>query len=194
MLFAMFARTHVFDPLLKVVTPDPKKRQVQLAIHYIVNQLRMGNISGAAVMRHAIVQLSACCDFPAADRIFEQQDASELFVILMDLLGAPLVPLYAHIYHGGKSSHSDEGVVTERIFPLGTQGHYCFWVHVTMLEKKKISHTEAAQSPSDWRHFSQTTFTRRVSLGYDAKSLPAMSSDWTHSDPSRCSPFTPSPR
>ncbi|KAK7202693.1 ubiquitin carboxyl-terminal hydrolase-domain-containing protein [Myxozyma melibiosi] len=120
LLFAMYARLDVFEPLLYKVQEDPAIRNLSTLIRLWVNLLRSGKLITTditAQLRSAI----ADCGWPEAGKDL-QQDASELFVFITEKLAMPLLTLKMDIAHGGKEvADDDHKFVNERVLhvPIG---------------------------------------------------------------------------
>jgi len=52
-----------------------------------------------------------------------QEDVSELFLFLVDRLGAPSIPIKEVFFHGGKDHADDQKDISESILPLSEAPH-----------------------------------------------------------------------
>lgn len=62
--------------------------------------------------------LQECGFSPRGSR--NQEDASELFLFLVDKLGAPNIPIKEVLFHGGKEHADDKKDTSESMLPLST--------------------------------------------------------------------------
>ncbi|RUO96804.1 hypothetical protein BC936DRAFT_141426, partial [Jimgerdemannia flammicorona] len=101
LLFAMFIPFSTFEPLL-LSTPAVSTfvkpldaRRLQTSIRLFVNRLRSGKLVTTRIVRQLREDL-ACCGWKGRDprsRAFTQEDTSELFLFLTELLELPYLPV-----------------------------------------------------------------------------------------------------
>lgn len=120
LLFAMYARLDVFEPILYKLQDNAQVRNLSTLIRLWVNLLR----SGKLITTDITAQLrSAIADCGWAEAGFDQQqDASELFVFITEKLSMPLLTLKMDIAHGGKEvADDDHKFINERVLhvPIG---------------------------------------------------------------------------
>eukprot|EP00842_Homolaphlyctis_polyrhiza_P002150 jgi/Hompol1/2936/HPOL_006235-RA len=88
----------------------------------IGNSCYLGDLVTSPYMVHLRLSLQRYGWFgsgPAsAIHMSSQQDASELFLFLMDALGAPFLPLQSELFHGGRHSSDDSRMFTERLIQI----------------------------------------------------------------------------
>ncbi|KAB8349579.1 hypothetical protein FH972_023603 [Carpinus fangiana] len=99
LLFAMFAKTDVFEAILFNSFADEPRNRLVVIIRLWVNMLRTGRLITTDILR--------------------QQDVSEAFGFLTDQLNLPLLTLKTDIYHAGKEEADDDHkFITERLLDV----------------------------------------------------------------------------
>ncbi|KAH6578015.1 hypothetical protein BASA50_008540 [Batrachochytrium salamandrivorans] len=130
LLFSMFSTGTAFDTLMNAPTLDSGDEpdysihrylrfSLESSIRLIINCLRRGGLVSQMYIlrfRKALGELGWFGSNSASASM--QQDASELFLFLMDTLGAPFLPLQSEIFHGARSSCDDLRIFTERVIQL----------------------------------------------------------------------------
>jgi hypothetical protein len=119
-VFGMYARSSAFDRLLDAPLPSAPQRRVQRALLEAVTRLRAGQLVPAALMHHLRWCLADAGAVPRRGQLRAQQDASEFFLALLDLLQAPVLPWRVLLHHGGVATASDDGLISERMLELCT--------------------------------------------------------------------------
>ncbi|KAI8812655.1 hypothetical protein BJ742DRAFT_793226 [Cladochytrium replicatum] len=120
LLFALFARESVFDPLLTRMPPnnDPRVLNLQTSLRLVINQLRLGRLVSRWTMSRLRRDLLAAGWTPSSRNPTGQEDTSELYLFLTTVLRAPFLPVEKTLFHGGRFDTDDERVVTERMLQL----------------------------------------------------------------------------
>ena len=118
-LFSMFARSTAFDHLLDAPLPKPEQQRVQRALLEVVARLRRSELVPAELMHHVRWCTATACKVPPLQRLSAQQDASEFFLALLDVLHAPVLPLRILLMHGGATTAGDDQFISERMIELG---------------------------------------------------------------------------
>lgn len=117
LLFALFAREDVFEPVLFNSFDDEPRQRLVLILRLWVNMLRSGRLITVDITQQLQESLAACGWADAAN--IRQQDASEAFGFIMDKLMMPLVTLKTDIYHAGKEDAADDHkFITERLLEV----------------------------------------------------------------------------
>lgn len=109
-IVAMFAEFDGWDALLKT-----DKKPIANVLRPFVNLLRLGDRvpkQQVQTTREALINHANWYKGSA------QQDAAELFAILLDNLHAPFVPLVRNLIHGARADPSDHTPFTERLLWL----------------------------------------------------------------------------
>lgn len=113
LLFSMFARLSSFEPLLYTSFDDEPRRRLSTLIRLWVNMLRTGKLIQTDVTKH-LQEALAACGWEDASRL-EQQDTSEAFQNITDILNLPLLTLKVDLVHGGKNDSDDHKLIHERL-------------------------------------------------------------------------------
>ncbi|KUJ20129.1 cysteine proteinase [Mollisia scopiformis] len=113
LLFSMFGRLSSFEPLLYTNFDDEPRRRLSTLIRLWVNMLRTGKLIQTDITKH-LQEALAACGWDAATRL-EQQDTSEAFQAITDILNLPLLTLKVDLVHGGKDDSDDHKLIQERL-------------------------------------------------------------------------------
>ncbi|KAE8450098.1 hypothetical protein EG329_006879 [Mollisiaceae sp. DMI_Dod_QoI] len=113
LLFSMFGRLSSFEPLLYTNFDDEPRRRLSTLIRLWVNMLRTGKLIQTDVTKH-LQEALAACGWDAAAKL-EQQDTSEAFQNITDILQLPLLTLKVDLVHGGKDDNDDHKLIHERL-------------------------------------------------------------------------------
>ncbi|KAL2269723.1 hypothetical protein VTJ83DRAFT_1907 [Remersonia thermophila] len=116
LLFAMFAHMTAFESMLKNDLETEPQRKLAALLRLWVNMLRSGKLIHAD-MTELIQQALAECGWKEAAYL-EQQDTSEAFAFIADVLQLPLLALQMDLFHQGKGDVDDHKVVHERCLNL----------------------------------------------------------------------------
>ncbi|CCG82926.1 Ubiquitin C-terminal hydrolase family protein [Taphrina deformans PYCC 5710] len=118
LLFSMFSRSFpIFDALLYHARPDARANKLVVNLRVFVNLLRCGYL-----VTHDLVDMLrnsiASCGWQDASRN-SQQDTSECFGFIAEILQMPTLTFKVHIAHSGKAdAHADNKIVKERFLAL----------------------------------------------------------------------------
>ncbi|KAL9090451.1 MAG: hypothetical protein Q9159_001981 [Coniocarpon cinnabarinum] len=115
-LFAMFAKTNVFEAMIYSNFQDEPRRKLVIVIRLWVNMLRTGRLITTDITRK-LQEALADCGWPDAGRL-RQQDASEAFAFITDKLELPLLTLKTDLFHQGKYDKDDHKYITERLLDV----------------------------------------------------------------------------
>ncbi|KAI8924934.1 hypothetical protein BC831DRAFT_463182 [Entophlyctis helioformis] len=141
LLFAMFSTGSTYDALLDTPTQDGDDEMdysmrrymrfsLETSIRLVINRLRQGELVDEMYMtrfRRSLSELgfygpdppSGANGQPAINTaVTAQHDSGELFLFLLEALGAPFLPLQSQMFHGGQSSSDDSRLFTERVIQL----------------------------------------------------------------------------
>ncbi|CZR58997.1 related to ubiquitin C-terminal hydrolase family protein [Phialocephala subalpina] len=99
LLFSMFARLSSFEPLLYSSFDDEPRRRLSTLIRLWTKHLQ---------------EALAACGWDDAQRL-EQQDTSEAFQNITDILNLPLLTLKVDLVHGGRNDTDDHKLIHERL-------------------------------------------------------------------------------
>ncbi|KAJ2489956.1 hypothetical protein IWW37_003586 [Coemansia sp. RSA 2050] len=96
---------------------------LQAVCRLVVNHLRAGELIDASLieeMRTALLNCGWLCgdDSRAPANRYTQQDASELYIFLMEKLQMPYLPLEVRMIHGADYDEADTRMVTQRVLEL----------------------------------------------------------------------------
>ncbi|KAL1836841.1 hypothetical protein VTJ49DRAFT_4605 [Mycothermus thermophilus] len=116
LLFAMFAHMTAFESMLKNDLETEPQRKLAALLRLWVNMLRSGKLIHTD-MTELIQQALAECGWKEAAYL-EQQDTSEAFAFIADVLQLPLLALQMDLFHQGKGDVDDHKVVHERCLNL----------------------------------------------------------------------------
>ncbi|KAL2122335.1 hypothetical protein VTJ04DRAFT_2790 [Mycothermus thermophilus] len=116
LLFAMFAHMTAFESMLKHDVGTEPQRRLAALLRLWVNMLRSGKLIHTD-MTELIQQALAECGWKEA-ALLEQQDTSEAFAFIADVLQLPLLALQMDLFHQGKGDVDDHKVVHERCLNL----------------------------------------------------------------------------
>lgn len=116
-LFAMFARLEDFEAMLYHTFTDPARRRLVVLLRLWVNMLRTGKLITTSLMAQLQASLAECGWADAA--LKQQQDASEAFNFITDVLDLPRLTLKKDMYHQGKADHDDHKYTNERTIDVG---------------------------------------------------------------------------
>ncbi|KAG0237625.1 hypothetical protein BGW42_000453 [Actinomortierella wolfii] len=113
------------------------QHRLQTWLRMFVNQLRQGRLVQAHVVRELRQHLYSCgwsigsthlqdsrlssspsCFSQQYPAISRQEDASELFMFLTEILHLPFLPLEQRLLHGARISDDDDKVITERMLQI----------------------------------------------------------------------------
>ncbi|XJO76031.1 hypothetical protein BDV3_006610 [Batrachochytrium dendrobatidis] len=220
LLFAMFACGTAFDGLMDAPTLDTgdemdysMKRflrfSLESSIRLIVNRLRKGQLVDkiyVARFRKALAELGWFGE--NKDNVGLQQDTSELFLFLMNTLGAPFLPLQSEIFHGAHSSCDDLRIFTERIIQLSipsTVSHVSvlledmledhFFSNMVQIKRRSESSLDSTSSTNaehtlsnDASHLesgSRPTHLKHIEAWQSSRVLPFLTPECETGDPSR---------
>ncbi|KAJ2581933.1 hypothetical protein GGH95_001815 [Coemansia sp. RSA 1836] len=125
LLTALFASQHACDGLLYMRGDlgDESANQLQAVCRLLVNYLRAGELIDANLVEELRTALFSCGWLgddngrPPANR-HTQQDASELYLFLMEKLQMPYLPLEVRMVHGADYDESDSRMVTQRVLEI----------------------------------------------------------------------------
>ncbi|KAI9894450.1 MAG: hypothetical protein M1814_003208 [Vezdaea aestivalis] len=118
LLFAMFVRLGSFEAMLYTKHEDLPRKQLGSNLRLWVNMLRSGKLIEVDQTRHLQNALVACGWLEAGT--LRQQDASEAFTFITEVLDLPLLTLKMDIYHTGKVEDADDHkFVNERLLEVG---------------------------------------------------------------------------
>ncbi|KAJ2812247.1 hypothetical protein H4S07_001530 [Coemansia furcata] len=125
LLMALFGTQHSCDGLLYMRGDlgSEAANQLQAVCRLVVNYLRAGELIDANLVEELRTALHNCgwlCDdngHPPANR-YTQQDASELYMFLMEKLQMPYLPLEVRMVHGADDDAADSRMVTQRVLEL----------------------------------------------------------------------------
>ncbi|KAJ2331687.1 hypothetical protein GGI00_003142 [Coemansia sp. RSA 2681] len=125
LLTALFAAQHACDGLLYMRGDlgDESANQLQAVCRLLVNYLRAGELIDAHLVEELRTALFSCGwlgddnGSPPANR-HTQQDASELYLFLMEKLQMPYLPLEVRMVHGADYDESDSRMVTQRVLEI----------------------------------------------------------------------------
>ncbi|GMM36100.1 hypothetical protein DASC09_034250 [Saccharomycopsis crataegensis] len=110
LLFSMFAKLESFEPLLmsfaSEVEEDVKVRRLRAILRVYVSLLRSGQLITFDLTRLLCESLAECGFQEAISR--KQEDSSQLFIFLTEILQMPLLTLKIDIAHGGKEVAQDD--------------------------------------------------------------------------------------
>ncbi|KAJ2644589.1 hypothetical protein GGF44_000538 [Coemansia sp. RSA 1694] len=102
---------------------DESANQLQAVCRLLVNYLRAGELIDANLVEELRTALFSCGWLgddngrPPANR-HTQQDASELYLFLMEKLQMPYLPLEVRMVHGADYDESDSRMVTQRVLEI----------------------------------------------------------------------------
>lgn len=120
-VFSMFATLDTFDALLTrplpVTDEGAPRRRLQILLATTVNILRSGDTVPLPVMnalRLAVYEAG----FQSMAQVEAQQDASELFLFLLDQLAAPVFTFQQRMFHGGIGDNRDTQRLAERVLQV----------------------------------------------------------------------------
>ncbi|KAK2731578.1 hypothetical protein FQN57_003286 [Myotisia sp. PD_48] len=117
LLFAMFARLDCFEAVLYNGQNDPPRRNLAVILRLWVNMLRSGKLIPQDITKQLQAAIAACGWTEAARK--RQQDASEAFTFITQILELPLLTLKMDIYHTGKENLGDDHkFVNERLLEV----------------------------------------------------------------------------
>lgn len=116
LLFAMFAKIDAFECMLKNDATDDPQRKLATLVRFWVNMLRSGKLIHTDVTEQIQEALAACGWADA--RELEQQDTSEAFAFITEILQLPLLSLQVDLFHQGKGDDADHKVVQERLLNM----------------------------------------------------------------------------
>ncbi|KAL8643841.1 MAG: hypothetical protein Q9226_008088 [Calogaya cf. arnoldii] len=106
LLFAMFTRPGCFEAMLYTKFDDAKKQQLATLLLLWINTLRSGRLITTDITKLLQLQIAECGWEDAAQ--VHQQDASEAFNFITEVLNLPLLTLKMDIYHHGKEDAGDD--------------------------------------------------------------------------------------
>ncbi|KAJ2073426.1 hypothetical protein GGH13_002005 [Coemansia sp. S155-1] len=125
LLMALFGAQSSYDGLLYMRGDlgSEAANQLQAVCRLVVNYLRAGELVDASLIEEVRTVLHSCgwlnddngC--PPANR-YTQQDASELYMFLMEKLQMPYLPLEVRMVHGADYDEADSRMVTQRVLEL----------------------------------------------------------------------------
>ncbi|KAI9202723.1 uncharacterized protein BJ171DRAFT_476481 [Polychytrium aggregatum] len=124
LLFSMFGGTTVFDPLVTSFAEVKDSESAALAnlrtsLRMVINRLRAGKLVKVPYVHRLMNCLIAAGWFgDAAKKKYNQEDVSELYLFLMDKLGAPYLPFQQAFFHGAMDDQDDLRIVTSRLLEL----------------------------------------------------------------------------
>ncbi|KAL9046906.1 MAG: hypothetical protein Q9214_000388, partial [Letrouitia sp. 1 TL-2023] len=117
LLFAMFARQSCFEAMLYNNFNNEKKEKLATLIRLWVNMLRVGKLITTDMTKQLQSQLAEC----GWQQAFElsQQDASEAFSFITEVLELPLLTLKMDIFHNGREEiNDDHKFINERLLEV----------------------------------------------------------------------------
>ncbi|KAL8889578.1 MAG: hypothetical protein Q9215_003138 [Flavoplaca cf. flavocitrina] len=106
LLFAMFTRPGCFEAMLYTKFDDGKKQRLATLLRLWINTLRSGRLITTDITKHIQLQLADCGWEDAAQ--VRQQDASEAFNFITEVLNLPLLTLKMDIFHHGREDVGDD--------------------------------------------------------------------------------------
>ncbi|KAL9000006.1 MAG: hypothetical protein Q9169_001251 [Polycauliona sp. 2 TL-2023] len=106
LLFAMFARSGCFEAMLYAKFDDENIQRLATLLRLWINALRGGRLITTDITKHIQLQLADCGWEDAAQ--LHQQDASEAFNFITEVLNLPLLTLKMDIFHHGKEDAGDD--------------------------------------------------------------------------------------
>ena len=116
LLFAMFAKTTVFEAMIYHTFEDDERKKLVTMLRLWVNMLRSGRLITTDVTRKLQEALSEA-GWAEGGRL-RQQDASEAFGFITDKLELPLLTLKTDLFHQGKFDKDDHKFITERLLDV----------------------------------------------------------------------------
>ena len=118
LLFSMFSRCFpLFDALLYHQGTNAKANKLMVNLRLFVNLLRSGHLVTTDVMDMVRTSIADCGWEDA--RSDQQQDTSECFGFIAEMLEMPMLTFKVHIAHGGKTDASEDNkIVQERFLAL----------------------------------------------------------------------------
>ncbi|MCJ1386864.1 hypothetical protein MMC17_009992 [Xylographa soralifera] len=116
-LFAIFARLESFEAILYNTFEDEPRKRLSTLLRLWVNALRTGNLITTDITKQLQDALAKCGWHEAAEK--KQQDASEAFSFITEMLELPMLTLKVDIFHQGKEeSNDDHRFVRERLLEV----------------------------------------------------------------------------
>ncbi|KAL8771576.1 MAG: hypothetical protein Q9209_003019 [Squamulea sp. 1 TL-2023] len=106
LLFAMFTRSGCFEAMLYTKFDDEKRQRLATLLRLWINTLRSGRLITTDITKHIQLQLADCGWEEAAQ--ISQQDASEAFNFITEVLNLPLLTLKMDIFHHGREDAGDD--------------------------------------------------------------------------------------
>ncbi|KAI4220525.1 MAG: hypothetical protein L6R36_007564 [Xanthoria steineri] len=106
LLFAMFTRSGCFEAMLYTKFDDEKKQRLATLLRLWINALRSGRLITIDITKYIQLQLAECGWEDAAQ--VHQQDASEAFNFITEVLNLPLLTLKMDIFHHGREDAGDD--------------------------------------------------------------------------------------
>lgn len=117
LLFALFCHLSSFEAMLYNSFDDAARTKLAALLRFWVNMLRNGNLITTDItelLQNAIAE----CGWEEAGQLC-QQDVSEAFTFLSDVLELPFLTLKMDIYHNGaEDAKDDHKIVTERLLEV----------------------------------------------------------------------------
>ncbi|MCJ1283017.1 hypothetical protein MMC26_002344 [Xylographa opegraphella] len=116
-LFAIFARLESFEAILYNTFEDEPRKRLSTLLRLWVNVLRTGKLITTDITEQLQDALAKCGWHEAAEK--QQQDASEAFSFITEMLELPMLTLKVDIFHQGKEeSNDDHRFVRERLLEV----------------------------------------------------------------------------
>ncbi|MCJ1434087.1 hypothetical protein MMC27_003453 [Xylographa pallens] len=116
-LFAIFARLESFEAILYNIFEDEPRKRLSTLLRLWVNVLRTGKLITTDITEQLQDALAKCGWHEAAEK--QQQDASEAFSFITEMLELPMLTLKVDIFHQGKEeSNDDHRFVRERLLEV----------------------------------------------------------------------------
>ncbi|MCJ1400002.1 hypothetical protein MMC11_003205 [Xylographa trunciseda] len=116
-LFAIFARLESFEAILYNTFEDEPRKRLSTLLRLWVNALRTGKLITTDITKQLQDALAKCGWHEAAE--IQQQDASEAFSFITEMLELPMLTLKMDIFHQGKEeSNDDHRLVRERLLEV----------------------------------------------------------------------------
>ncbi|KAI7867664.1 hypothetical protein BDF14DRAFT_1726055 [Spinellus fusiger] len=135
LLFAMYISLSAFDTLLVHRLENERENQeLQRQLRNLVNTLRSGNLVTCTHMKNLRQALNASgwYGLNSCGR-WTQEDATELFVFLTDVLRQPSLPFHVRLLHGAKEDFNDITYTTERLLAIGLPPEQSYFHLETLL-------------------------------------------------------------
>ncbi|TPX47384.1 hypothetical protein SeMB42_g03326 [Synchytrium endobioticum] len=111
-LFALFLFHSPFDWLLLKPILRPEVKELQTTLRFITNQLRLGALITPIVINKLRMDLYHAGwihqSIPGSAATTTQEDASEFFLFLLNVLEAPYLSMMQHVVYDGCASITDE--------------------------------------------------------------------------------------